>query len=168
MTGYAEGLACKNFQLKNKYHVRRVGSFNWMVMFKEIGKKIDRTPDMPIKFDRVREVKVDTEGYMSCSCGYVQRMLMPCRHICAVLENIDNYVPSLFHIRWHKLYSYYYRNLEESDLCLNISSALNEFYDTTKNVLFKVMVNTKEYISKILHLYPISIHIQKRKTKYLI
>ena len=52
-----------------------------------------------VRFDRVRIVLIDVNGYMPCSYGYVQRYPLPCRHICAVLGYIEYYEPSLFHIR---------------------------------------------------------------------
>ena len=61
---------------------------------------------------------------MTCSCGYVQRMLMPCRHICSVIDKVENYVPSLFHIRWHKLFNYYYSKSANDSICSKKSDAL--------------------------------------------
>ena len=45
---------------------------------------------------------------MSCSSGYVQRCLIPCRHVCAVIGKKEYYEPRMFHIRWHNLYNYYH------------------------------------------------------------
>ena len=86
-------------------------------MFKGFGYLQDRDTSLPQLYDRVRVVGIDMEGCMSCSCGYVQRMLMPCRHICAVIKKPEYYVPSLFHVRWHKLYGYYYNNLFDKEIC---------------------------------------------------
>ena len=76
-----------------------------------------------IIFQRVRKVSIDAEGYMSCSCGYVQRMLMPCQHICKIIDDPSAYVPAMFHIRWHKLFYYYFRNrqLDNSTLRTSLS-----------------------------------------------
>ena len=30
------------------------------------------------------------------------------RHICAVIGKKEYYEPSMFHVRWHKLYNYYH------------------------------------------------------------
>ena len=37
-------------------------------------------------YDRVRLVSIDTDGFMSCSCGKVQIYLMPCRHLCVIIS----------------------------------------------------------------------------------
>ena len=86
-------------------------------MYKGVGYLEHRDTSLPQLYDRVRIVDIDMEGYMSFSCGYVQRMLMPCRHICAVINKKEYYVPSLFHVRWHKLYGYYYNNLFHNETC---------------------------------------------------
>ena len=98
LTDYAEGIACKNFDIRNKYNVRRIATDTWFVLSKNVGiiQKLDNNEVK--KFDRVCKVLIDSEGYMSCSCGYVQRMLMPCRHICAVISNPAYYTPSMFHV----------------------------------------------------------------------
>ena len=44
-------------------------------------------------YDRVRIVSIDTEGFMSCSCGKVHMYLMPCHHICAIISMKRFYVP---------------------------------------------------------------------------
>ena len=82
--------------------MRQIETNKWFVLAKNVGviQKLD--DNAVIKYDRVRKVLIDCEGYMSCSCGYVQRMLMPCRHICAVIGNPAYYIPSMFHVRWYK------------------------------------------------------------------
>ena len=47
-------------------------------------------------YGRVIPVSIDPEGFMSCTCGKMQQYLMPCAHICAVLEKrvlCSKYVP---------------------------------------------------------------------------
>ena len=51
---------------------------------------------------------------MNCSCGYVNRWLMPCVHICSVLEHSKYYTPDLFHLRWWKLFHYLYKSNSKS------------------------------------------------------
>ena len=45
---------------------------------------------------------------MSCSCGYVQRWLMPCVHICSIIKDEQYLTSDLFHIRWWKHFDYIY------------------------------------------------------------
>ena len=97
---YAEGLACGNFDEREYYNMHRATEYCWYVLNKEAG-TIRPNDDIQnnIKFDRVRIVLLDVNQFMSCSCGYVQRYFMPCRHICAVLKDIKYYDPAFFHIR---------------------------------------------------------------------
>ena len=111
LTEYAEGLACKNFDNRIFYESRRIDVNTWLVMSKKSMLRNEQNMQHGIVFQRVRKVIIDVEGFMSCSCGYVQRMMMPCCHICSIIDNSLLYVPSMFHIRWHKSYYYYYRHL---------------------------------------------------------
>ena len=61
------------------------------------------------KFQRIREVTIDEENVMSCSCNYHKRWLMPCVHICCVLEKTEYYTSELFHLRWWKHFQYLYK-----------------------------------------------------------
>ena len=47
----------------------------WFVLSKDVGNVVSQKSYEPIKYDRVRMVTISTDGYMSCSCGYIQRML---------------------------------------------------------------------------------------------
>ena len=95
-------------------------------------KEFSEKESSSIKFDRVRIVLIDLEGFMTCSCGYVQRMLMPCRHICSVIDKVENYVPSLFHIRWHKLFNYYYSKNANDSICSKTTDALEAMLFCTR------------------------------------
>ena len=133
LNDYALGLAVRVFDQSIKYYSVRVGPNRWYVMFKGVGYLKDRDSTLPQLYDRVRIVDVDMEGYMSCSCGYVQRMLMPCRHICAVIKKQEYYVPSLFHVRWHKLFGYYHNNVFKRDICEKTKSALHQLLLSTRS-----------------------------------
>ena len=128
LTTYAEGLGCNKFNLKDNYRVQRIDINKWYALKKEF----TSNKSLTMKFDRLRIVDIDAEGFMSCSCGYVQRMLMPCRHICSVLDKSENYVPSLFHIRWYKLYSYYYTKSVNNEICSNTKEALENMLLCTR------------------------------------
>ena len=61
-------------------------------------------------YDRIRVVNINCQEFMSYSCIKVQMFLMTCRHIYVVIEDKVLYVPSLFHICWHKLFYNYHGN----------------------------------------------------------
>ena len=60
-------------------------------------------------FQRVRSVTIDNNNFMNCSCGRHMRWLMPCVHMCCVLDDMKYYTPDLFHIRWWKHYHFMYK-----------------------------------------------------------
>ena len=102
LTPYGEELACAQFDQRIHYNVHRNDKYLWWVLNKKAGCPSEANMNdecSKVRFDRVRIVVIDVNGYMSCSCGHVQRFLLPCRHICAVLGYIEYYKPSLFHIR---------------------------------------------------------------------
>ena len=98
LTPYVEGLACKTFDQKDRHHVRRFGPNTWYVLLKLDRSELWSNMTSPLKFEQVCVVNIDHEKIMSCSCGYLQQMLMPCRHIAAVLSAKEVYLPSMFHI----------------------------------------------------------------------
>jgi len=133
LTPYAEGLACDNFDKKEYYNVHRNSKSSWLVLNKLAGTTppIDDMSKL-IKFDRVRVVQIDANQFMSCSCGYCQRFLLPCRHVCAVLKDLKYYEPSLFHIRWHKSFNYYYGNEFASKIAPDTDRVLKTMLDDTR------------------------------------
>ena len=143
LTDYAEGIACNNFDTRHKYNVRQIDTYKWFVLAKNVGimQKLDH--NAAIKYDRVRKVLIDSEGYMSCSCGYVQRMLMPCRHICAVIGNPAYYIPSMFHVRWYKKFYYYYRPTYKEKVCERTTIALDQLLDVTRKSCYSTSMRYK-------------------------
>ena len=106
----------------------------WFVLSKQVCTRPNHETYEPLKYDRVRIVTINTDGYMSCSCGYIQRMLMPCRHVCAIIKEVEFYTPSLFHIRWYKLYNYYYKNNRATmNGCKNMKDALETLLLSTRS-----------------------------------
>ena len=161
LTTYAEGLACRNFDLRVNYHHRCTGELTWDVMFKNDQVDYECNPCTPLKFVRVRVVTIDGEGFMSCSCGYVQQMLMPCRHIAAVLKDKENYLPSLFHVRWNKIYNYYHNQQSLAEICPNVSMAIKNLDIFFKTKSFKesgkwkgVYVANTNFSSIYINSYP--------------
>ena len=135
---YAEGLACSNFDQREFYNVHRASAFCWYVLNKEAGTILPTLYIVNnVKFDRVRIVSLDNHQFMSCSCGYVQRYFMPCRHICAVLNDIKYYDPAFFHIRWHKSFNYYYGNAFSKTLAPRINDTLNQTLDETRATSYR-------------------------------
>ena len=85
---YAEGLACDNFDKQTLYNIWMHDQNTWWVLKKTAGTIECASYDSTkLLCDRVKIVTIDSEGFMSYSCGKVQMYLIPCRHICAVIED---------------------------------------------------------------------------------
>lgn len=132
LTTFAEGLACNNFDKRVLYIARKQSNKIWYVMKKDIKKDDDKKINI-LKFVRVRIVSIDNDNFLSCSCGYVQRMLMPCSHVCCVLEKKQFYLPSLFHIRWYKDFNYYYQRDFGKKMVPETTLALNSLLMVTRS-----------------------------------
>ena len=95
------------------------------VLSKDSGTAVGHILYEPMKHVRVHMVNISIARYMSCSCGYIQRMLMPCRYVCAIINEAEFYTASLFHIQWHKLYNNNYKNNKTTmNGCNNMLDAL--------------------------------------------
>ena len=155
LTTYAEGLACDNFDNRKIYNVWRNDANSWWVMKKTAGTSaMVSYESSEILYDRVRIVNIDCDGFMSCSCGKVQMYMMPCRHICAIIDKKEFYVPSMFHIRWHKMYNYYHGNNFGSKLATNSTHSINKIVTLTRNKCFResgsykgVYINDTEFLN---------------------
>ena len=76
-----------------------------------VEKKVGQKPSLldqsqKLHYNRVHRVTLDHELNMSCNCGYIQRYLMPCPHMCLVIDNVEYLVPSMYHIKWYKIFNY--------------------------------------------------------------
>ena len=135
LTDYAEGISCNNFDRRSKYCRRYTGDKKWLVSYSHLFD--DDYPSSPInnkttKFTRVRLVSVE-DGYMTCSCCYEKRMLMPCVHICTVIEDASLYVADLFHLRWWKHFYFLYKT--------KVSDKNKQSYEKMKQSLHKTREN---------------------------
>ena len=72
LTPYGEGLACAQFDQRIHYNVHRNDEYLWWVLNKKAGcpSEDDMNDECSkVRFDRVRIVLIDVNGFMSCSCG---------------------------------------------------------------------------------------------------
>ena len=116
LTPYAEGIMCDIFDRKSQYINIRSGPMQWMVVHKEslnicIEKQWNsKDINKKIRFTRVRKVTIDKDGFMNCSCHFPSRWLLPCSHICHIIDKVEYLTPELIHIRWWKHFNYLYKN----------------------------------------------------------
>ena len=144
LTDYAEGIACANFDRRKQYVCLNISQFKWLVIYKDILDEIKNNvikEYYPPSFMRVRTVHIDTDNFMHCSCQYYKRWLMPCVHMCCVIDDKYSFTPNLFHIRWWKHFNYFFKNgcnkrnnLLQTSTKEALSSFRNHHYD---NDVFK-------------------------------
>ena len=113
LTEYAEGIACDNFDRRLKYVKKRIDDNTWLVCYSKFltfDKEYDDSYlSKPTKFVRLREVSLSQDNFMSCTCNYPKRWLMPCVHICTVIDSCELYTADLFHLRWWKHFNYMFK-----------------------------------------------------------
>lgn len=121
LTSYAEGIACVTFDRRKEYVAFHLDKTSFAVVHNNVFLSqeddiINQNYCLPItKFDRVRTVKLNEKGFMTCSCGFVHQYLMPCVHIACVIDDVKYFTPSLFHLRWWKTFNLFYKNKEMSN-----------------------------------------------------
>jgi hypothetical protein len=137
LMSYKEGLAVKNFDSCDKYVVLRKDEKLWKVVTKMAiddvttdGKTLEGEKSPITRYHRVRNVSIDSEGFMACTCPYGYNYLAPCRHVMAVLGTSDNVVPSLFHIRWWEVFNYYFLTDFGKENVANVHTSLDNAYQS--------------------------------------
>ena len=103
LTRYALGIFNANFDSRLDYEHHQVGEKEWLVVHSSFGKK--GQCEVPT-FDRVRKVCLDGENFMNCTCGKTGEYMIPCVHICRVIDKNEHFNPCMFHVRWLKLFNY--------------------------------------------------------------
>ena len=118
LTKYMLDIAAKNFDARLLYYARKISSCEFWVTRKSIHDHHDEENQIiPVtQFDKVHVVSINGQ-FISCSCGYVNQYLSPCRHVMAVLREEQNLTYTLYHYRWWKQYDYFYlKNFTENSI----------------------------------------------------
>ena len=122
LTKYAAGLGCSLWDRRTEYYFCRNEKssmkYSWYVISRVnydranqpwIGDTCTNDIGTPPSFMRVRTVGICDDGYMNCTCGFPSQYMMPCVHICSVLNDTKFFKPNLFGIRWWKQFNYYHK-----------------------------------------------------------
>ena len=107
-----------------------MGNKEWLCYRKSITSKTstpddEKKPSHP-RYEHLRTVTVDADGYMSCTCGHVNQYMAPCIHIMAILDDQRYITADLFHLRWWKVYNYYFLTEHGRNLTPGIHASLLE------------------------------------------
>ena len=131
ITKYSLGLFCKNFDKKKNYHTVRVGEFEWLSLHIEEFEKKNSKMEAP-SFKRVRTITLDKEGFLNCSCGKTGEYLLPCKHICSVVNEDKYFSLESIHIRWHKQFGLLHGNSFGKENSPEQTKLINELLEITR------------------------------------
>ncbi len=100
---------CLTVHKRHNVQVIYMGNKEWLCYRKSIlDEDSEKLMSSHPKYEHLRTVTIDCDGYMSCTCGHVHQYMAPCIHIMAILDNKKFVTPALFHLRWWKVYNYYF------------------------------------------------------------
>lgn len=123
------GVFNDHYDRRLEYEKYLIGHIEWLVVHVNFGKNKDVTHP---HCDRVRRVHETSDGFLNCTCGETGECLLPCRHVCRIIDDVDDFTSEMFHIRWHKLYAY------------SISNKYESMFKNTQPVLRKNLKETRE------------------------
>ena len=126
---YPLGVFNDHYDRRLEHEKYLIGHMEWLVVHINFGKNKDVTYP---HFDRVRRVHVTSDGFLNCTCGETGEYLLPCRHVCRIIDDVDDFTSEMFHTRWHKLCAHSMSNKYES------------MFKNTQPVLRKILKETRE------------------------
>ena len=138
LTKYALGLFCKNFDRRLRYITIVINENEWLVPHVAIFEKDSSKTNTP-QFQRIRKVTLDEKGFLNCSCGKTNEYLLPCVHICRIVNDESFFGPTQFHIRWHKDFCYYYDTDFGNDLYPEKVKLMRDILNETRKNHYNVM-----------------------------
>ena len=113
LTPFAEDKSKAIFERREDYHAIRYSKTQWLVMHKNGRNKHRSNKETSnVSFEDCFSIPAFTNVYnvslcltskkMSCSCGTITRIGMPCQHVYHITQERT---PEMFHIRWHTIYN---------------------------------------------------------------
>ena len=153
LTKYMLDIAAKNFDARLLYYARKISSCEFWVTRKSIHDHHDEENQIiPVtKFDKVHVVSINGQ-FISCSCGYVNQYLSPCRHVMAVLKEEQNLTYTLYHYTWWKQYDYFYlkifteNSIMKDPAIVALDKKLKNGFHSLYQMVFMKMANIKVVI----------------------
>lgn len=83
---YALGIFNENYDRRLEYIHHQVSPYEWMVEHNSVEQRLQS--EIP-RFDRVKKLTIYSDGFMNCTCGRTGEYLLPCVHICRVIDKND-------------------------------------------------------------------------------
>jgi hypothetical protein len=107
LTRIAEGLCRAQVTGENNYFVKSIGQFYYYVVAKKVELSPIAIPGGHPQIFRLRFVKFEVDGSVCCSCEFVERVGTVCRHILAIVHNLDE---SMVDVHWRAALWFYFGN----------------------------------------------------------
>lgn len=134
LSKYALGILEQRIHQSDNYVVRRLSSTTWGVLHKSYSEGNYQEGEYT-KFNRVRKVVIEDEGVptiINCTCGGIQRFMLPCPHSLAMMEDLKMTVNLCnCHYRWHKLPAYFiHESMQNNDPLKENIESIKIFMDS--------------------------------------
>jgi hypothetical protein len=105
LTIYAEGLRRAEVMQKDNYYVKSIGQFFYYVVAKKLELSPIAIPGGRPQIVRLRVVKFEVDGSVCFSCAFFERVDIVCRHILAIVHEVDE---SMIDVRWRAALGFYF------------------------------------------------------------
>jgi hypothetical protein len=90
---------------KNNYFVKSIGQFYYYVVAKKVKLSLIAIHVGRPQIVRLRVVKFEVDGSVYCSCEFFERVGIVCRHILAIVHEVDE---SMIDLRWRAALRFYF------------------------------------------------------------
>jgi hypothetical protein len=90
---------------EKKYFVKSIGQFYYYVVAKKVELSLIAIPGDRPQIVRLRVVKFEVDGSVCCSCEFFERVGIVCRHILAIVHEVDE---SMIDVRWRAAPGFYF------------------------------------------------------------
>jgi hypothetical protein len=90
---------------KNNYFVKSMGQFYFYVVAKKVELSLIAIPGGRPQIVRLWVVKFEVDGSVCCSCEFFERVGIVCRHILAIIPNLNE---SMVDVRWRAALGFYF------------------------------------------------------------
>jgi hypothetical protein len=90
---------------KDNYFVKSIRQFNYYVVAKKVELSPIAIPGGRPQIVRLRVVKFEVDGSVCCSCEFFERVGIVCRHILAIVREVDE---SMIDVPWRAALGFYF------------------------------------------------------------
>jgi hypothetical protein len=142
LTIHAEGLCGAEVRQKDNYYVKSIGQFFYYVVPKKVVLSPIAIPGGRPQIVRLRVVKFEVDGSVCCSCEFFERVGILCRHILAIVHEVDE---SMIDVRWRAVLRFYFGKKMYARVTSVIMQALESSLKKVKACIPSLETSYPEY-----------------------